>query len=255
MNFNRRNEVEIPDGHEVKKVFFRARSYEVVCRKDQPNHASWYSFTDEVDVRNKWWNVKPGDVIVDAGSAYGSYAMAALVMGAEKIFCWSPEQDEYMLFTASLDLNGWLRKVVVRRDGLWSRPGAVVPYSFERPTSFHEHARDAAAEAAGYVRRRNEMMPRAFPVSTIDNVVLYEHEAAKVDWLKVDVEGAEVEVIKGASELITRFKPKILVENHLFKDPSMKENVEALIKLLVPSYVEVGTMPYHLVSHSLYESR
>jgi len=34
----------------------------------------------------------------------------------------------------------------------------------------------------------------------------------KVDWIKIDVEGAEYEVLEGLTETITKDKPKIIVE-------------------------------------------
>ena len=36
----------------------------------------------------------------------------------------------------------------------------------------------------------------------------------RVDWIKLDVEGAEVEVLKGAEQSIQRFHPVLFIEVH-----------------------------------------
>lgn len=48
-----------------------------------------------------------------------------------------------------------------------------------------------------------------------DSVALDDmHELPKIDAIKIDVEGAELEVLYGAINLIRRDKPKILIEIH-----------------------------------------
>jgi hypothetical protein len=37
----------------------------------------------------------------------------------------------------------------------------------------------------------------------------------KIDWLKIDVEGAEIEVLKGAQDTIEKYNPRILLEYHV----------------------------------------
>jgi FkbM family methyltransferase len=46
----------------------------------------------------------------------------------------------------------------------------------------------------------------------LDNVL---PQSKKIDFIKIDVEGAEMEVLKGAIGLITRYKPRILFEHAL----------------------------------------
>ena len=77
---------------------------------------------------------------------------------------------------------------------------------------------------------------------------------SRVDWMKLDVEGAEVEVLKGAKDLISKFCPKIQVENHVFKRASLYEEVRELLigGNLGARYEEISTVQYHSVSHSLY---
>ena len=49
--------------------------------------------------------------------------------------------------------------------------------------------------------------------TTLDSIVR-KLELKRVDLVKIDVEGAELEVLKGGIETIHRFHPKIIVEVH-----------------------------------------
>jgi FkbM family methyltransferase len=65
------------------------------------------------------------------------------------------------------------------------------------------------------------------PVVTIDYLVENE-ELPRVDFIKIDVEGVENEVIHGASETIRRFKPVMIVEKTLSGEIDVVEGYEAL---------------------------
>jgi len=207
---------------------FRGHQYVVACQERYPQDPTWFSHEDESSVRDRDWDIQQGDVVVDIGAAYGSYTLAALACGASFSLCFNPNEEENENLLASLSLNGdWTERVQICPQGLWSRSG------FLRDTDL------SFAEEPGDGR---------FAVSAMDDLRL-EIPHGRL-WLKLDVEGAEVEVLKGAMGLIRNRRPRILVENHQFKDPSMEQRVRELLQGL--SYRHVSTVPYHSVSHSLY---
>ena len=74
-----------------------------------------------------------------------------------------------------------------------------------------------------------------------------------MDFIKLDVEGAEYEALKGAYRIIHRDKPTILVENHLFHDSNMEQKI---LSLVLNEWKDLGYMarvvPYASVSHTLF---
>ncbi len=216
-------------GMQVAQYEFRGKPYLIACKNlgSMPQDASWFTYEDEAVVRDRDWTIVEGDVVLDVGCAYGSYVLTALATGAAMVHTWNPNANENNYMRASLELNGWLDKCVIHEDGLWSKTG------FLRDTDL-EFTEDVPVEAA-------------FPVRTLDS---YELGLDKVDWLKLDVEGAEVEVLKGAEQLIRKFTPKVVVENHQFKDATIEARVKAFLGNL--GYEEVRVVQYHGVSHGLH---
>lgn len=214
----------------IKELSFRGLPYKISMREMIPQDPSWFSFEDESIVRDRDWTISPGDVVLDIGSAYGSYALTALASGASFIHTWNPNSDENGILRESLGLNGWDEKAVLHEDGLWSKTG------FLRDTDL------AFSET--------EPQTGGFQVRALDS---YELGLSRLDWMKLDVEGAEVEVLKGAEGLIRTFKPKVVVENHQFKDPTIESRVAGFLAEL--GYETVRVTPYHGVSHGLHVPR
>lgn len=46
----------------------------------------------------------------------------------------------------------------------------------------------------------------------MDELLVHDLKMRRVDWIKIDVEKAEVEVLQGLEETLSRFKPKLIVE-------------------------------------------
>lgn len=213
----------------IKEFTFRGAPYKISATENIPCDPSWFSFVDESDVRDRDWTVFNGDVVLDIGAAYGSYALTALAVGASMVHTWSPDQTENKALRKSLALNGWSEKAVVHEDGLWSRDGFL-----------------SYVGNIGVVFSETEP-PGGFPVRTLDS---HDLDLDRLDWMKLDVESAEVEVLRGAAETISRFRPSIVVENHEFMIPGIEAQVSAFLSSM--GYETVRVTPYHSVSHGLY---
>ena len=74
--------------------------------------------------------------------------------------------------------------------------------------------------------------------------VLEELEIAHVDWIKIDVEGSEHEVLKGLSRTIKCCRPKLLVEstNDYFQLQTFGEKFGYGLRKIAPSYYLVYSL-------------
>lgn len=233
-----------------KTMTFRGKPYTVICNPE-PTHASHASFLDELETCELWFDVKPGDVVLDVGAAVGSYTLPALVAGASMVYAWSPPGiDEIPYESYLLMLNLWENRYedrcIVFPEGLWSSRGYMAMLDGPRPPkvclTLHE-ARSLVIGQPGF--------HTVFPVRTLDSVMAA-CNPPKVDWIKIDTEGCEVDILRGGSETLKKWKPKLYLENHYHVDPDVEQRTADLLVELGLSYEKVGTIPHHSISHSLY---
>ncbi len=195
-----------------------------------PNGSSVFSFMDESEVRERWWHPKQDDVVLDIGAGFGSYTLPACAMGA-RVYAWSPEHDGEIL-TQNVALNHWEDRCTVYRYGFYSQHGWV---NAERKLFSPNH----------------QWSHGWFFVGVLDGFVFGE-QLPRVDWIKIDVEGAEVNVLQGGRETILTFHPNILVENHNFLNPTLEQQVIDFMSGLDIPYGH-ATMPYAQISHTFFQ--
>lgn len=192
-------------------------------------------FDDEQIVRDRHWHIKPGDVVIDVGAAIGSYTLPALAAGAAKVIAFCPQQDHAQKLKENLTKNpGFAERCTIVPHGLYDQEGWLTfvgsNYLFQET-------------------RPDRLGSEDFPVRRLDDVDL---KVDKIDWLKLDVEGAELKVLEAARDLLIKYHPQILVENHLFMDKSIQARVGLFILSLDLGYTMFAT-DYCDVSHSFFE--
>lgn len=204
------------------------------------DHASWWSFYDEQEVRDRHWHPQAGDVVLDVGAAFGSYALPALAMGA-RVYAFSPAEFDTKLLEKNLSLNPDLApRCTVVREGLHIQDGYFDP---DRSRFFPGPG--PATEGLLHCRSLDSWAMEMDAKKEIDNI----------DWIKLDVEGAEFDVLRGGERAIRACLPKILVECHNFHDKDMERKVRDFLVGLGVGYVCDGPYPHGDVSHAFFEVR
>jgi FkbM family methyltransferase len=202
-------------------------------------HASWFSFDDEQIVRDRHWHIAPGETVLDVGAAFGSYALPALAMGG-RVVAFSPADYDTRLLADNLDLNPDLaRRCLVVRDGLHERDGWFDPdhsiFVVERPIDTDQH------ETGQWLR-----------VRSLDSFLAERPGIDRVDWIKLDVEGAELGVLRGATATLHKYRPKLLIECHNFHVPDMWPRICEFLSQQGLPYVGENH-PHCAVSHAFLE--
>jgi FkbM family methyltransferase len=214
---------------ELRSSSFRGKDFKFQC--DPEDHSSHWTFEDERGVRDELWDVHEGDIILDVGAAFGSYALSALAVGASFVHSWSMETHHQIMMEESLKANRWEKRCTVNRFGLFHRPGW---YRWQ-----DRRFSETPEEGFVVVDSIDHMMedPELFPYGP-----RY--------FIKIDTEGAEPEILKGAEKFLEVHRPNILVENHDFLRPHATSLVR---EYLAEQGFELSVdRPSAMCSHSLY---
>ncbi len=141
--------------------------------------------------------LKEGMVFADVGANIGSHAInaARLVGGAGSVFAFEADPDTYRLLARNIQSNG-LRNIDLRQTCISDHVGTL---------SFYKH-KDSAKSS---IVDRGEKVSVTLPSDTLDNLIPAD---TKIDVLKVDVEGAELSVLRGAREVFTdQRRPSVVI--------------------------------------------
>jgi FkbM family methyltransferase len=147
--------------------------------------------------------LRPGGVVVDVGANVGYFtALAARLVGERgRVFAFEPSPYAFERLSAMV-LRNKLRSVVPVRAALDERRGSDMLYL--PPESAHNHSPTMASAGGG-----NAV---AVDVRTLDDC-LDEWGVSSVDLLKLDVEGFEHRVLRGAARALAAGKVRnVLVE-------------------------------------------
>ena len=150
--------------------------------------------------------VRDGEVVIDAGAFNGHLSLyfASQVGDRGLVIAIEPDQGNLRQVRANLELNPNLRNVRLVEAILWDRLDTV---------EFCEQGTGASSAfwmPEGEVRAQKE-------TTTLDNVVS-DLNLSRLDFIKMDIEGAEIKALAGAQKTIEKFRPDFAIGSYHIAD-------------------------------------
>jgi FkbM family methyltransferase len=166
--------------------------------------------------------VRRGDIVLDCGANIGVFTRKALSRGADLVVAIEPAPLTLEALRRNFQEEIKSGRVIVYPKGVWDHDGEL------------ELALNTVNQAANSLVTGKEHAPTVrVPLTTIDKIVA-ELKLPRVDFIKMDIEGAEKPAIQGGSDTIRRFRPRMsLSSEHLADDYTA---IPALVKSLEPRY-------------------
>jgi len=177
-------------------------------------------------------HLRPGMVFYDLGANIGLFSMlgARLVGLRGKVFSFEPDLEVAQRLRENADRNGFTNITVVA-SGVWSSTGMLEFHAAEASSPDHGTGKFAVGGGG-----------RLTHCISLDDFV---ETQAPPDAIKCDVEGAEVEVLRGARRTLAVHKPWVLCETHSSETQS---DSHAILREL--GYTIQMIDPFHLFAHS-----
>jgi FkbM family methyltransferase len=153
--------------------------------------------------------IRIGDTVIDCGAHVGVFTKYALRRGAGHVIAIEPDRTNLGCLQANLAQEIQDGRVNVIKAGIWDRRTYLRLQQWERDSARHTFGASPpdATEADGTL------------VLPLDDLV----EALnlqRVDFIKMDIEGAERRALRGAQQTLKRFRPRMAIcTYHQADDP------------------------------------
>lgn len=187
--------------------------------------------------------VKPGMHVVDAGANHGYYTtLFADIVGAEgRVAAIEPNPSIAQLLRQTIAVNGFASRVTVFEKALTDEDDIKLTF----------HAVADEPKNARIVDSSWDSSPHTSTIygARLDTLLA---EWPRIDFMKIDVEGAEEGMIHGSSHLIERDRPSLVLEFNMLRCRDPKQLLDYLESLYgKPSVIDFDAKAKSITTEAL----
>ena len=167
--------------------------------------------------------VQRGDIVLDCGANVGVFVREALADGAKLVVAIEPAPENIECLRRNFKAETAAGTVVVVPQGVWDRDDVL---------TMHIDANNSARNSI--VGRFGPALAEVkVPLTTIDKLVA-QLKLERIDFIKMDIEGAEGRALAGAKDTLNRYHPRMAIAmEHLENDPV---RIPQIVYAEAPSY-------------------
>ena len=203
--------------------------------------ASYENFADELKRSLAGYlarrPLRPGDTVVDCGAYIGEFTLyaAAAVGRRGTVVAFEPDPAIFKSLEANIALNGFGNIKAVNK-GVWRESGEL---------------KFVGDNIKGYSFMAAEADENAIKVPVVSlDAELPRLGLGKVDFIKMDVEGAEIEAVKGAEKTLRAGAPSLAIASYHLVDG--RKSYAALENILASfGYAAETGHPQHLTTYAV----
>jgi FkbM family methyltransferase len=176
-------------------------------------HAFWDKmFFEDIEKIRKY--IKLGDTVIDVGGNLGFFVLILneLVGNSGKIYSFEPSKNLIQKLASTIQINN-LQNVTLINLAIGDSEGT---------TTLHYHTKQSGLSSI-VIDSKNNSLSEEIKITTLDKYSV--NLSGRIAFIKIDTEGYEPQVLRGAKELIKRDKPTIYIE---LGGDHQKSSIEAL---------------------------
>jgi FkbM family methyltransferase len=181
------------------KVVFVTTIQDIELRTNYP----LYNLVKDFAYYQHFYNVKKDDVVIDAGANVGvlSLYFSKKVGDSGSVFSFEPDRYNITEINNNIELNpGTQKNIKIQNQLLWNTNTLV---------DFQESG-TVGSSAVWFSGNENIVKKQAV---TIDSWV-NDSKIERLDYIKMDIEGAEIEALEGCIETIKKYQPKFAIASY-----------------------------------------
>jgi FkbM family methyltransferase len=143
---------------------------------------------------------RPGDIVLDCGAHIGVFVHFALKRQAARVVAIEPDEQNVRCLHRNFPAEVAAGKVVIVPKGVWSSR-----------TELRFATGNNSAKASAVFSSGGKIV--TVPVDTIDAIAA-QAKLGSVDYLKMDIEGAEPEALAGATAVLSTYRPRLMIAGY-----------------------------------------
>ena len=152
--------------------------------------------------------VEPGDVVIDAGIGWGDttayFSWLTKNLKGSKVIAVDIQRESLRLLNIQISLNPALKNIKSYHNAISSSNGVTFAFENNGPGAKITEIKD----------HKDEDQVKSISIDTI----VKENNLNKLNFIKMDIEGSELDALDGALESIRKFKPKLAISVYHKKD-------------------------------------
>jgi FkbM family methyltransferase len=147
--------------------------------------------------------IHEGDVVLDCGANIGVTVQVALEAKAKTIVAIEPAPENLECLRRNFPDEIAKGQVILYEKGVWDRDDVL---------TMNIDPHNSAADSVVMKPEGSEGTIKV-PLTTVDKIVA-ELKLDKVDYIKMDIEGAEPNALRGAHDTIAKYKPRLSIASY-----------------------------------------
>lgn len=182
----------------VKYTFIDLPSFNIICGTDFEAFISL------------WFNLEKNEVFMDVGAHIGKYTLFAanIVGNSGKVIAVEPHPRNCRILEHNVSINGF-HNITILNVACWSKKTELKMFI----------GSESGHHSLKLNRKLGAVMIEAVPIDRI----MAEMHINRLDWIKIDVEAAEYEVLQGLKKTLRTCRPKIIIEVFKFNVNKIKK--------------------------------
>jgi FkbM family methyltransferase len=164
---------------------------------------------------------KKGDIVIDIGAHIGRYTITSSkqVGNTGKVVAIEADPDNFEILKRNIALNK-LTNVLPLNYAVFSTRTRMKLFEQSASAKYNSLMLARAAKTKNYIEVNADTLDSILNQNGIDNV----------NWIKIDVEGAEFEVLKGSTKTLSGEDVSLFIEIHNIEDPHHYNNIINFLK-------------------------
>jgi len=146
--------------------------------------------------------ISPGSRVIDVGANIGVYALPWAAINADvTVHCFEPNPAVRRRLERNVALNRLTARIRLHTQALSDHAGTATLYGNDDMSSLNKGVYTGAGQA----------VPTEVPLARLDDI--FDIEGPPLSLMKIDVQGHELEVLRGAHAVISRHRPALILEH------------------------------------------